>query len=204
MLRSLLIIFYRNPQLGKVKTRLAATLGEEKALAIYLQLVAHTRSITAALPVEIDKVVFYSDFVDTEDSWSNNHFKKHLQTGNDLGERMRNAFDWGFKQGYTAITIVGTDCFELTTQILATSFQQLKENDAIIGPASDGGYYLLGMNTLHDLFENKTWSSNSVFTNTVADFENLKLKFFTLPVLSDIDVEADLRNATGWSDKWLR
>jgi uncharacterized protein len=187
----LLIIFYRNPELGKVKTRLAATLGDERALAIYLKLVAHTRSI--ASEVDCDRVVWYSNFVDTEDNWPNDLFYKDRQTGETLGDRMQLAFDRAFQKGYQRVCVIGTDCLELTSEILNRAFNKLTIQDAVIGPALDGGYYLLGMKKLHsELFKNKVWSTNKVFENTVNDFEQLNLSFDLLPTLTDIDEEKDL------------
>jgi uncharacterized protein len=187
----LLIIFYRNPELGKVKTRLAATLGDERALAIYLKLVAHTRSI--ASQVDCDRVVWYSNFVDSEDNWPNDLFYKDRQTGETLGDRMQLAFDRAFQKGYQRVCVIGTDCLELTSEILNRAFNKLATHDAVIGPALDGGYYLLGMKKLHsELFKNKVWSTNKVFENTVNDFEQLNLSFDLLPTLTDIDEERDL------------
>lgn len=189
--KRLLIIFYRNPQLGRIKTRLAAEIGDSKALAIYLFLSAHTRNITEHLAE--DKVVFYSDYIDTEDSWSNSIYQKQLQNGADLGQKMYNAFLHGFEKGYGSICIIGTDCFELTSSIIADAFNALTSSDAVIGPAKDGGYYLLGMNRLRmEYFENKSWSTDSVLKDTIADFEKAEIKFHELPVLSDVDVRADL------------
>ncbi len=129
---SLLIIFYRNPEIGKVKTRLAATLGDSAALAIYLYIAAHTKSITENLTV--DKAVYYSHHIDTEDNWQNATYQKYLQTGADLGERMASAFMRGFQSGYRSICIVGTDCFELTPGIIEEAlsnamFRVRLEND---------------------------------------------------------------------------
>jgi len=188
---SLLIIFYRNPELGKVKTRLAATLGDSSALAIYLFMAAHTKAITKnILP---DKAVFYSHHIDTEDNWDNAVYQKQLQSGIDLGERMFNAFRNGFQSGYRSICIIGTDCLELTADIITEAFANLHSNDTVAGPARDGGYYLLGMNTLHaDLFQNKLWSTSSVYASTLLDFKRLGLKFSELPVLTDVDEEKDL------------
>jgi uncharacterized protein len=187
----LLIIFYRNPELGKVKTRLAKTLGDEKALAIYLALSSHTRFITENLT--IDKAIYYSNFVDTEDVWPNISFHKKLQNGNDLGEKMHNAFTDGFKNGYERICIIGTDCFELSGDIIKQAFEQLHTNDAVIGPAKDGGYYLLGMKkTIQELFKNKIWSSDTVATDTIQNFKDLNITFAQLVVLSDVDEEKDL------------
>lgn len=191
MNKELLIIFYRNPELGKVKTRLAASIGDEKALAIYLLLSAHTREVSENLG--IDKTLYYTDFVDREDNWSLAKFKKEIQTGRDLGERMRNALAAGFEQGYQKIVIIGTDCFELTPEIIEQSFERLDHHDAVIGPALDGGYYLLGMKKLiPEIFKNKTWSTESVCTETMKDFERLNLGYSLSPPLRDVDEVKDL------------
>ncbi|MFM9837610.1 MAG: TIGR04282 family arsenosugar biosynthesis glycosyltransferase [Cyclobacteriaceae bacterium] len=190
-MKNLLILFYRNPELGKVKTRLAKTIGDEKALAIYLRLSAHTRTITQDLSV--DKVVYYSHFVDTGDAWPNSSFQKKVQRGNDLGEKMQNAFAEEFKNGYESICIIGTDCLELTNEILTQALDQLENHDAVIGPANDGGYYLLGMKKLIPaLFQNKNWSTDSVATDTINDFKILGLSFAQLLPLTDVDEEKDL------------
>jgi rSAM/selenodomain-associated transferase 1 len=187
----LLIIFYRNPELGKVKTRLAATLGDERALAIYLKLAAHTREIAAE--VKCDRVVWYSNFVDTEDNWPNQHFNKEVQQGTELGSKMQFAFEQAFQQGYSSVCIIGTDCLELTQQIVTDAFDNLRNHDAVLGPAKDGGYYLLGMRKLHpELFTDKNWSTHSVSSKTIEDFKKLKLTYYLLPTLSDIDEEKDL------------
>lgn len=188
--KSLLIIFYRNPKFGNVKTRLAATLGNQRALEIYGKLSAHTRKITEGL--EPDKIVFYSDAIDLMDIWPNATFLKALQEGEDLGERMKKAFTAGFETGYTSICIIGTDCFELTGEIITDAFEALKSADAVIGPASDGGYYLLGMNEPHDVFKNKNWSTETVLQETIDDFESLDLHYVKLEKLSDVDTEDDL------------
>jgi rSAM/selenodomain-associated transferase 1 len=188
---SLLIIFYRNPELGKVKTRLAKTIGDERALAIYIKLSSHTRAITEDLAVS--KVVYYSEFADTEDHWPNISYQKKIQQGNDLGEKMHNAFANAFADGYKSVCIIGTDCLKLTSSMITNAFMQLTTHDAVIGPAVDGGYYLLGMNKLHpEIFEGKSWSTASVCDDTILDFKNLKLSFSKLEMLSDIDDENDL------------
>lgn len=195
-MKSLLIIFYRNPELGKVKTRLAKTVGDEKAIAIYLKLASHTRTITEHLP--IDKAVYYSHFIDTEDAWPNKLFQKELQRGSDLGVKMLNAFKTGFDKGYQHICIVGTDCFELNSEIIAKAFHHLASRDAVLGPAKDGGYYLLGMNQLvKQLFENKEWSTDSVASATIRDFDQQRITFSLTEMLTDVDEEKDLpRNWT--------
>lgn len=191
MQKKLLIIFYRNPELGKVKTRLALTLGDDKALAVYLKLVNHTQAITENL--NVDKMVCYSHYVDREDSWTNKDYLKQLQKGDTLGDKLKHAVQDAFEKGYQSVCVIGSDCFELTEDILKDAFEGLTSTDAVIGPAKDGGYYLLGMNQFKpDFFANKKWSSASVSRDTIVDFRKLNLTYFELPVLSDVDREEDL------------
>lgn len=187
----LLIIFYRNPEPGAVKTRLAATIGDQNALRVYIELCRHTRSITQA--VRMDKIVFYSTQVGQEDMWPDRIYQKAVQDGADLGQRMNNAFLQGFVDGYDSICIIGTDCYELTSSTINKAFIALRSHDAVIGPAEDGGYYMLGLRKPHpELFLNKKWSTNTVFKQTLEDFQSRGISYFTLPLLRDVDVEADL------------
>jgi uncharacterized protein len=189
--KKLLIIFYRNPELGKVKNRLAVTIGEERALAIYLLMAAHARK--TSLAIHVDKVVYYSRFIDTEDNWLNNDFQKRLQQGEDLGEKMKHAFEESFSSGYESVCIIGTDCLELTKEILNEAFECLTHQDAVLGPAVDGGYYLLGMNRMiPELFANKKWSTSTVCEDTIEDLKLLQCSYHLLPVLHDVDNESDL------------
>ncbi len=190
-LKSALIIFVRNPILGKVKSRLAASLGNEKALAIYKALLSHTHNISGDLPV--DKFVFYEDFINHDDLWENHIYNKLLQEGNDLGAKMKNAFGYLFEKGYEKIIIIGSDCYELSAGIITEAFNLLTGNDVVVGPASDGGYYLLGLKTfIPALFDNKKWSSETVYIDTVNQIESLNYKLASLSVLNDVDVESDI------------
>jgi len=188
-MKSALIIFVRNPLLGKVKTRIAATIGDENALVIYKHLLQHTKNITESLPVT--KFVFYADEVTTNDLW--NGYEKWLQSGTDLGERMSNAFESLFKKGFTKIVIIGSDCLELDEKMILDAFLKLNEYEIVIGPATDGGYYLLGMKSpFKNLFENIIWSSNIVFNETIKQIEKRNLTLFLLPILNDVDEEKDI------------
>ncbi len=190
-MKRLLIIFYRNPEFGRVKSRLAVTIGEDRALAIYLYMAAHARTVSSL--VSVDRVVYYSSFIDREDNWSNDTFAKRLQCGEDLGERMKHAFEESFNSGYDSICIIGTDCLEITEEILTEAFEALDRHDAVIGPAVDGGYYLLGMNKfIPELFDNKQWSTSSVGKATIDDLKRLSYSYQLLPQLRDIDTESDL------------
>jgi uncharacterized protein len=191
-MKNALIIFVRNPALGKVKTRLAATIGDEKTLMLYKHLLQHTQTITANLPVK--KFVYYADYINENDLW--NGFEKRLQQGDDLGKRMKNSFAELFEAGFKNICIIGSDCYELSSDILADAFENLNTVDVVAGPVSDGGYYILGMNKpVPDFFINKAWSTDTVFTDTLKDAAALNLSVQQLPMLNDIDTEADLRNS---------
>jgi uncharacterized protein len=199
--RRLLIIFYRNPELSKVKTRLASAIGDGYALAIYLKLAEHTRSVCSAL--DINKIIYYSEYVDHEDAWSDSIFTKALQQGSDLGERMSRAFQDGFSNGYGQICIIGTDCIEISTTEIKNAFNALSDHDVVIGPAVDGGYYLLGMKKLHDmLFKDKHWSTSTVLTETRATCKMLGVTLAELPTLRDVDTVDDL--PPHWIPKDLR
>lgn len=192
-MKNALIIFVRNPVLGKVKTRLAGTIGNDKALKVYNHLLQHTQSITANLPASV--FVYYADFINDNDLW--NGYEKKLQTGNDLGERMLNAFEKLFNNSFTNICIIGSDCCELTSEIIAAAFIKLQTTNVVIGPVSDGGYYLLGSNIfIPDFFYSKLWSTATVFADTVADAKRLALSVHQLPLLNDIDEEIDLHNSS--------
>jgi rSAM/selenodomain-associated transferase 1 len=191
-MKKALIIFVRNPLLGKVKTRLAATIGDEKTLMLYNHLLQHTHAITENLPVT--KFVYYADYINEDDLW--NSFEKRLQQGNDLGERMKNAFAELFDAGFKHICIIGSDCYELNSDILNDAFEKLKTKDVVAGPVTDGGYYILGMKKqVTDFFINKEWSTDTVFSDTLKDSAALNLTQHQLPMLRDIDTEADLRNS---------
>lgn len=186
-----IILFTKNPELGKVKTRLATTIGDEKALAIYKKLLQHTREIVT--PLEVDKILFYSDTIIQNDNWSTAIFMKKVQVGNDLGERMNHAFQMVFNLGYESACIIGSDCYELNTTIIAEAFESIKRKNMVIGPTFDGGYYLLGMNKLHSsIFKNIEWSTETVFDDTMKEVENLNLSSHILTKLTDIDEEKNL------------
>ncbi len=192
----LLIVFCKNPQLGKVKTRLAKTLGDETALAVYLKLVNHTQQVVR--DVNADVAIYYSDYIDTEDHWEKKYIKK-LQQGTDLGERMYCAVSEGLGMGYQSVCLIGTDIFELTSEIVEQAFQSLEKSDVVIGPARDGGYYLIGMKRADArVFEVSQWSTATVLKETLRNVKQQKLSYSLLKELNDIDDEQDLRGTDLW------
>ena len=189
-MKNALIIFVRKPELGKVKTRLAATIGDSNALKVYNDLLLHTKSIVKNLSA--DKFIFYNDQSVEEDLWSAKSFYKKIQVGSTLGEKMENAFKTLNSDGYEKIIIIGSDCFELDENLIYNAFKELDTHDVVIGPANDGGYYLLGMRQFYPfLFLNKKWSTEKVFSDTLIDIKANNLTYFQLPFLTDVDNEED-------------
>jgi rSAM/selenodomain-associated transferase 1 len=187
----LLLIFTRNPKLGKCKTRLAATIGDQAALDIYMILLRHTAEITNGL--NCSKEVYYSEEVSENDLWDNGNYAKQLQKGTDLGERMYNAFKSGFQKGYKKIIIIGSDIYDLNSETIDEAFAEMENVDFVIGPAADGGYYLLGMKSLNiDIFLNKNWGTETVLEDTLNNLNNKKIKL--LQIKNDIDVYEDLKD----------
>jgi rSAM/selenodomain-associated transferase 1 len=185
-----LIIFTRNPELGKCKTRLAKTIGEQAALDIYLFLLAHT-SNTIQKITGAHKRVYFSDRIGSDLSWDSTAFSRHLQNGSDLGMRMEHAFQETFDLGYERVLIIGSDLYDLNASDIIEAFEALKINDAVLGPASDGGYYLLGLKKIiPSLFRNKVWGTSEVLPATL---ENLKgYQTHLLPERNDIDRYEDI------------
>ncbi len=187
-MKNALIIFVRKPELGKVKTRLAAQIGNEKALEVYIKLLDHTQTICTT--IKADKYLFGTESKH-DIYWDG--FLQACQQGEDLGTRMMNAFNFLLKKEYDKVVIIGSDCISLTENIIENAFIELEENDAVIGPSEDGGYYLLGLKSLHtDIFNNKNWSTDSVFSDTINSFNELHLRYSVLPVLSDVDEAKDV------------
>lgn len=187
-MKKALIIFVRNPEPGKVKTRLAAQIGNEKALAVYIKLLQHTKQVASG--ADCDKYIFATAPL-KDDTWKDFHVESQIEAG--LGERMLHAFNLLFKKDYKKVVIIGSDCPELTTTHIEEAFANLEQYDVVIGPAKDGGYYLLGMKTLHTkLFEDKPWSTASVLKDTLHTIDGLNLSCHLLETLTDVDEEKDL------------
>ncbi len=190
--REALIIFARKPVAGKVKTRLAAAVGEETALRIYIRLLTHTREV--AMGAGCDVHVFLTE-PPADLFWQD--FTLDLQAEGDLGLKMHDAFVQLFAAGYQHVIIIGSDCPDLQASHVQQAFGALAAHDAVIGPAADGGFYLLGMRQMHsNLFRNKSWSTEKVFAETIADLRDAGLSYAVLPQLRDVDEVADLPE--GW------
>ena len=191
-----LLTFIKNPIKGKAKTRLAATVGDDEALRIYKELLKHTRQIVTA--IDVNRYLFYGFFIDKNDDWSNDDFQKFLQIDGGLGDKMKDGFQKVFADGNQKVVIIGSDCASLTPEIVLEAFEKLDDHDFVIGPADDGGYYLLGMNSFEPtVFDNVVWSTEEVLNQTITNIKALDKKHVLLTVLSDIDYEEDWKKY-GW------
>jgi len=190
-LKIALIIFLKYPELGRSKTRLAKDIGNENALKVYIELLEHTQLISKEL--KFDKYLFYDKVTANKMPWGDDIYQTAYQIESDLGGRMQNAFEQLFSKEYERVVIIGSDCYELTQEVIEQAFELLKTSDAVIGPAKDGGYYLLGLRKMiPQLFSDVAWSTDEVFSATVKTLENLNLTYSTTPILSDIDTIEDL------------
>jgi|TARA_E500000318_G_scaffold94917_2_gene94495 hypothetical protein len=165
--------------------------GDKTALDIYQFLLDHTVSFTKEL--EVEKWVYYSEEIWEDDIWDNKIYQKKLQIGEDLGERMMNAFKEGFQAGFDNIIIIGSDMYHLDQSDMANAFSKLQNHDYVVGPAEDGGYYLLGMKSFNSqLFQNKNWGTDTVLQDTLADIKNEKIAL--LEVKNDVDYYEDIKD----------
>lgn len=188
MNKALVIVFVKNIILGKVKTRLAKTIGNQGAFEIYSELVKVTEKATKE--IKVDKRIYFSDAA-INSKWKNDY--KSIQKGIDLGERMKNAFKKGFEDGYNHIVLIGSDLPDITAMHINNGLGALKQNEAVFGPAEDGGYYLIGLSKMHNfVFENKPWSKTHLLEETLNELNNKKIRFTTLETLNDIDTFEDL------------
>ena len=192
-----LLVFAREPVLGRVKTRLAAGISPEAALAVYRELLALTA--TAVTVAQVPATVWLAeaptapaDPARPRPEWPGLPWRVQ-PAAESLGDRMAHAFAEAFAAGATRVVIIGTDCPDLSAGLLRRAFDQLTDHDLVVGPADDGGYYLLGLRAPQPaLFANKEWSSATVLLHTLADAARLGLRVFQLPMLHDVDSAVDL------------
>ncbi|AUP80236.1 TIGR04282 family arsenosugar biosynthesis glycosyltransferase [Flavivirga eckloniae] len=188
MNKELVIVFVKNIILGKVKTRLAKTIGTQGAFEVYKGLVKITELATEKMAA--DRRIYFSDAV-IESKWKNDY--KAVQEGKNLGERMKNAFIKGFEDGYERVVLIGSDLPDINSEIIENGLKSLKQSDVVFGPAIDGGYYLVGMTKMyHSIFDNKPWSESHLLDVTLEELEQENTPYTLLETLNDIDTFEDL------------
>ncbi len=193
-----LILFGRYPHPGKVKTRLASTIGDEQAAGIYKACCEHLFVELENVGGGVQRFFFFSEESDAAliEQWAPPSFSCLPQHGADLGERMKHASAYAFRTGFRRCIIIGTDVPDISAELIRRAIDALITSDLVIGPSHDGGYYLLGMNAyLPNLFDGIHWSSDRALADTLRTAHRLRLSSVLLPKLVDIDTERDLQ---GW------
>ncbi len=199
MSRECLIVFTRYPEPGKTKTRLIPALGAEGAANLHRQMTEQTLAQVKKLqdehPLGVE-VHFTGGNQQLMQSWLGADVVCRYQSEGDLGFRMASAFQTAFSSGKLSVAIIGTDCPSLSAKIIAQAFGALTNHDLVLGPAEDGGYYLIGLRQLiPELFTGITWGTSEVLQNTVDVAQKLDLEISYLPILADIDRPEDLPDA---------
>ncbi|WP_017306087.1 TIGR04282 family arsenosugar biosynthesis glycosyltransferase [Spirulina subsalsa] len=188
-----LIIFTRYPEPGKTKTRLIPVLGATGAAEIQRQMTEHTLKQARCLSNLSLDIYFAGGNPTLMAEWLGSDLHYKPQSQGDLGQRMAEAFRQAFQEGQERVLIIGIDCPGLTQTILEQGFRALQHHDLVIGPAEDGGYYLIGLNRLiPELFQGIAWGTDRVFAQTGEIAQGLGCAIATLPQLPDIDTPQDL------------
>jgi rSAM/selenodomain-associated transferase 1 len=190
-----ILLFVKSPIKGQVKTRLAVDIGEDAAVGLYKCFVEDVVST-----VEGFDATFRFYFHPPE---AKSHFQQWLgeqhsyipQAGNGLGERLKNAFIDAFDQGFSKVIAIGSDSPDLPESFLREAFEKLESHDAVIGPSSDGGYYLIGFSEnsfVSEAFDSIAWSTSAVFDQTQMRLKTHQLNVHLLPQWHDVDTYSDL------------
>jgi rSAM/selenodomain-associated transferase 1 len=193
---SIVLLFIKAPIKGRVKSRLAADVGEEAALEFYKNFVLDSIE-TAKRSAHPFRICFYPPAgEDVVTAWLGQQYSYLTQEGNNLGVRMENAFRRVFSEGFTSALLIGSDIPDLPTAVIPKAFEALEKNDVVIGPAADGGYYLVGLNNNSfrpRIFQEIAWGTHAVFRETMTLLREEKLRIHLAPEWKDMDTLDDLR-----------
>lgn len=188
-----LVVFVKAPRPGFVKTRLAATLGGDAACAVYRHLVDGLLGQLAGL--ETLELRFMPDDAEAEvRHWLRRAWTLAPQGPGDLGARLHRAFESARATGAERVVVIGSDCPDVTAADIEAAWEALQSHEVVLGPARDGGYWLVGLNEPQaSVFEGIAWSTDTVFAQTIARCRNAGLRVRVLRQLEDIDTEDDWR-----------
>ena len=191
-----LLYFVKYPEPGMVKTRLAKVVGDHHAAQVYRELTETNLGILNSLPSGFVKVIIAFDPFKNEEairSWLPGPYEYVAQKGSELGARLQNAFQFAFEKGFKKVMALGSDTLGLKPEVLHKAFDALNDYDIVLGPAKDGGYYLIGLSqTQPFVFQGIPWSTAAVFEATLAKVKGQRLSYFLLPELEDLDEEHNL------------
>ena len=192
-----LLFFIKNPQKGQVKTRLAAVLGDEMAVRLYKRFVLEILSTLNKGTFLFYLCVYPVDALEGLKTWLGEDYLYMPQQGENLGERMKNAFTEALAMNFKRTVLIGSDIPSLPLEFIEEAFISLEKKDVVIGPSVDGGYYLIGFRDKKfspRAFKGIPWSAERVFGETMKVLENEGLTVHLLKTLRDIDTIQDLIN----------
>ncbi|MDQ6633025.1 MAG: TIGR04282 family arsenosugar biosynthesis glycosyltransferase [Verrucomicrobiota bacterium] len=188
-----LIIFLKAPRIGLVKTRLAQTIGPATARDAYKKLVETLLQNLAPL-ADVELRFAPDDAAAEIQLWKQKNWTMRPQGKGDLGQRLQAAFAQNFSIGTERVVIIGSDCPHVTAMDIESAWTALKTHDVVLGPARDGGYWLIGLRQLQPvLLENISWSTETVLRETIQRAQKLFLKIYLLRELTDVDTEPEWR-----------
>ena len=199
-----MLFFVKNPERTKVKTRLASAIGDQMAVKLYKRFLLEMLS-TLNSGTFLFYVCFHpEDSLKDLKNWLGEDYLYIPQMGENLGEKMKNAFIEAFSMNFKKVLLIGSDIPDLQLEFIQEAFESLDEKDVVIGPSVDGGYYLIGFKDktfLPRAFEKIPWSTGRVYDETMKVLENQRLAVHTLQPLRDMDTVEDLRTRGFWSKK---
>jgi rSAM/selenodomain-associated transferase 1 len=193
--KNCLLLFVKLPIKGQVKTRLAAQTGGDFEVELYKCFVEDIISLVNNLNVHLELCFFPPHTRLNFSEWLGEQYCYTPQVGDNLGERLKNAFDSAFKEHFSKVVVIGSDSPDLPAEFLQLAFKELESHDAVIGPGNDGGYYLIGFSRASFLpaaFDGIAWSTSAVCKKTVEILKRHKLKIYLLPEWYDVDTRSDL------------
>ena len=194
-----LLIFTRWPEPGKTKTRLIPALGPEGAAKLQQQLTEHTVQTAHNFRCQADApcqiTIFYTGGTRQQmEQWLRTNFCYQPQATGNLGDRLQQSCQWAFGQGANKVVVIGIDCPSITQELLQTAFTALDNYPVVLGPALDGGYYLMGLTEFNPAyFEQIDWGTGVVYQQTLAKIVQNGDRPYDLPTLPDIDHPTDLQ-----------
>jgi len=195
-IRNRLIVFTRFPEPGKCKTRLIPALGPQIAADLHRKMTEHTLSWARRWNERFSgslQVHFTGGIEESFHKWLGSDVCYRPQSGGDLGSRMQEAFHQAFREGMARVVLVGTDCPGLNEDLCQKAFEELHRNEVVLGPARDGGYYLIGLQRpTEELFREIPWGTGEVLAKTRAIARKLNLSVFLLEAMQDVDHPEDL------------
>jgi len=192
-----LLLFVKSPIKGQVKTRLAADTSGNFVVELYKYFVEDTISLTENLDVHMELCFYPANRKTTFLKWLGEQYCYTPQVGDNLGKRLRNAFGNAFEEGFSNVVAIGSDSPDLPVRYLMKSYEVLDAHDTVIGPANDGGYYLIGFSKegfIPEVFDNISWSTDCVFEQTVSILKQYDRKMYLLPLWYDVDTIEDLKS----------